>query len=116
VQELDSARQGNRYRTIVVVRRYGEAIFPVDMLVTFRDGEEVTEHWSGRERWKLYEYDRAAQAASVQVDPQRVLLLDVDYTNNSKTLAPQGPAAATKWSAKWMIWLEDSLLSWSFLV
>ena len=29
------------------------------------------------------------RAASVQVDPERVLLLDLNYTNNSATLAPR---------------------------
>jgi hypothetical protein len=41
-----------------------------------------------------------------------VLLLDVNATNNSRTLRPQGRRAATKWSAKWLVWLEDCLLSW----
>ena len=114
VQELTSALDGSQYHTTVVVRRHGEAIFPVDVLVTFRNGEQVIEHWSGRERWKLYAYDRAAEVLSAQIDPRRVLLLDVDYTNNSRTLAPRGPEAATKWSLKWTVWLEDCLLSWSF--
>jgi hypothetical protein len=116
VQELKSARDGEQYRTNVIVRRYGEAVFPVDVLVTFRNGERVTEHWDGKDRWKLYAYDRAALALSAQVDPNRVLLLDVDYTNNSKTLEPQGPRAATKWSLKWMVWLQDALLSWAALI
>jgi hypothetical protein len=44
-----------------------------------------------------------------------VLLLDVNYTNNSKTLEPKGPAAATKWSLTWMVWLQNCLLSWAAL-
>ena len=43
VQELQSARDGDRYRTDVVVRRYGEAIFPVEVDVDFKNGERVTE-------------------------------------------------------------------------
>ena len=31
---------------------------------------------------------------SAEVDPNRVLLLDVNWTNNSKTIAPRGGAAA----------------------
>ena len=116
VQELKSARDGDRYRTTVVARRYGEAIFPVDVLITFRDGERVTEHWDGQDRWKLYTYDRPAAALTAQVDPERVLLLDVDYTNNSRTLEPKADAAATKWSLTWMVWLQDSLLSWVSLL
>ncbi len=117
VQNLTSARDDrDQFRTNVIVRRRGEAIFPVDVLVTFRDGERVTEHWDGKDRWKLYTYDRRAQALSAEVDPARVLLLDVDYTNNSETLEPQGARAATKWSLKWMVWLQDGLLSWASLV
>jgi hypothetical protein len=116
VQELTSTRDGEQYRTNVIVRRYGEAIFPVDVAVTFRSGERVTEHWDGKDRWTLYSYDRPAQALSAQVDPNRVLLLDVDYTNNSRTLDPKGGEAATKWSMTWAVWLQDCLLSWASLV
>jgi hypothetical protein len=116
VQDLKSEPDGERFRTTVVVRRYGEAIFPVDVRVTFRNGETVTEHWSGRDRWKLYVYDRAAKALSAHVDPERVLLLDVNTTNNSRTLEPKAHAAATRWSHTWWVWLEDVLLSYGFFV
>ena len=75
--------------------------------MTFKNGEKVREHWDGRDRWKMFTYERAAEAVSAQVDPERVLLLDVDYTNNSRTLDPRGGAAATKWMLKWMVWLQD---------
>ena len=116
VQDLTSARDGDQYRTNVIVRRYGEALFPVDLLVTFANGERITEHWNGTDRWKLYTYDRLASAVSAQVDPNRVLLLDVNYTNNSRTLEPRMQPAATKWALTWMIWLQDCLLSWAALV
>jgi aminopeptidase N len=116
VQDLKSARDDDHYHTTVTARRYGEAIFPVDVVVTFRNGERVTEHWDGADRWKLYTYDRTSEALSAEVDPARVLLLDVAYTNNSKTLAPKGHKAATRWSLTWAIWLEDCLLSWAALI
>jgi hypothetical protein len=115
VQDVKSERDGDQHHTTVVARRYGEATFPVDVLVTFASGERVTEHWDGKDRWKLYAYDRQVPVVSAQVDPSRVLLLDVNYTNNSKTMAPEGPAAATKWSTLWIVWLQDCLLSWAAL-
>jgi hypothetical protein len=115
VQDLTSSPEGDRYRTTLVVRRHGEAIFPVDVLITFRNGERVTEHWDGVDRWKLYVYERPAQALSVRVDPDRVLLLDVAYTNNSQTLEPKGDVAARKGALTWMVWLQDCLLSWAAL-
>ena len=90
VQELTSVRDRDQYRTAVVVRRYGDAYFPVDVDVRFRNGERASEHWDGRDRWKLYVYDRPSQAISAEVDPQRVLLLDVNVTNNSRTIEPRG--------------------------
>ena len=115
VQDIRSERDGDQYRTTVVARRYGEATFPVDVLVTFASGERVTEHWDGKERWKVFAYDRLSRLASAQVDPNRVLLLDVNYTNNSKTMEPRSATAATKWSISWMVWLQDCLLSWTAL-
>ena len=67
-------------------------------------------------RWQNFSYDRPARAVSAQVDPERVLLLDTNFTNNSKTLEPATDRAATKWSLRWMIWLQDLLMTCAFLV
>ena len=111
----DSTSAGT-HRTTVVVRREGEAIFPVDVLVTFENGEQAREHWDGVDRWKTFNYDRSSAAVSAQVDPERVLLLDVNYTNNSRSLAPKTNEAAQKWSLKWMVWMQDLMLTWGFFV
>ncbi len=105
-----------QFRTTVVVRRYGEATFPVDVLVIFADGEEQRESWDGVARWKMYTFEGQSQAVQAHVDPDRVLLLDVDYTNNSKSLEPRGPEAATRWALTWMTWLHDLLLTHAFFV
>jgi hypothetical protein len=104
------------YRTTVVVRRLGEATFPVDVLVGFENGDELREKWNGLDRWKTYTYERRARATTARVDPERVLLLDIDYTNNSRTLSPKADQAATKWSLKWMVWLQDLMLTWGLFV
>jgi hypothetical protein len=114
LQAFTSERIGNRYRTIVVARRFGEAIFPVDVVTTFRDGSEARERWDGRERRRIYAYERPAEALTARVDPDRVLLLDVNYTNNSQTLEPRTDEAALKWSLKWMVWLQDLMLTYGF--
>jgi hypothetical protein len=113
--EPETDSQG-RYRTTVVVRRHGEATFPVDVLTTFEDGSELREQWDGAARWKQFTYEGMARAVSAQVDPDRVLLLDVNYTNNGRTLRPRGAEAAAKWSLSWMLWLQDLLLTHAFFV
>ncbi len=112
----DATADTDLYRTVVVVRRFGEAIFPVDVVTTFRDGERITEQWDGRDRRIIYTYERPSQALSAQVDPERVLLLDVNYTNNSATLDPRADEASLKWSLKWLAWLQDLMLTYAFFV
>lgn len=104
------------YRTTVVVRRLEAGVFPVDVLVTFSNGEQVREAWDGRARWRAFTFDRPVKAVSAQVDPERVLLLDTNYTNNSKVMTPDSEAAATKWSLRWMVWLQDLMMTYAFFV
>lgn len=105
-----------QFRTTVVVRRLEAGMFPVDLLVTFSNGEQAREKWDGRGRWQVFTFDRPVKAVSAQIDPERVLLLDTNYTNNSRTPTPMRDEAATKWSLRWMLWLQDLFLTWSFVV
>jgi hypothetical protein len=104
------------YRTVVVARRLGSGHFPVDVLVTFTDGHQERERWDGMSRWQTFTFDRPARAVSAQIDPERVLLLDTDFTNNSRVLEPAGDQAATRWSLRWMVWLQDLFMTYAFLV
>jgi peptidase M1-like protein len=107
----------DRFHTVVVARRYEDGVFPVDVRVVFENGEEVRWRWTGAERWKMFEVDRPVRAAYAQVDPERVLLLDANYTNNSARLdAAAARSAARKWSLTWLIWLQDHLLTYGFFV
>ena len=110
------APDDGRYRTTVVARRHGEAIFPVDVRVVFEDKQETRWRWDGRDRWKVFEVEHPSRAQYAQVDPDRVLLLDVNYTNNSATRQPAARRAARKWSLAWLIWLQDHLLTYGFFV
>ena len=105
-----------QFRTTIVVRRLEAGQFPVDVLVTFSNGEQAREKWDGRGRWAVFTFDRAFTAVSAQIDPERVLLLDTNYTNNSRTAEPRSDQAATKWTLRWMVWLQDLFMTYSFLV
>jgi hypothetical protein len=114
--ELDTRSEPGPIRSTVVVRRYGEALFPVDVLVVFRNGEKVRERWHGRERWTAFVYERPVGVAYAVVDPDRVLLLDINRTNNSFTTTPMAAPAARKWTLKWLVWLQDALMNCGFFV
>jgi hypothetical protein len=116
VSELSNESQDDgQTRSRAVVRRLSDGVFPVDILVTFENGDTITEHWDGEDRWRELSYTRRSRMKSVVVDPERKLLLDINFTNNSRTSAPRASDAARKWTLKWMVWLQDALLSFGFL-
>jgi hypothetical protein len=97
----------------VVVRRLADGIFPTTVRVRFDDGSTVDESWDGRAPWRSFHYTRTAQVASVHVDPEHVLLLDLNYTNNSWSARPRAEAASKKWALRWLTWFEDLLLTYA---
>lgn len=118
VDRLESTRDDERqqFETVVVVRRLGEAVFPVDVVTTFEDGSRSLERWDGRDRWRLFRYRTASKAKQTVVDPDRVLLLDLNYTNNSRTLQPRAGEASRKWMLAWVAWAQDLLMTYGFFV
>ncbi len=116
--EPDAAEENGEtiYRTEVAVRRSGEGYFPVDVLMVFEDGHEIRHRWADEDRWKIFIEERPAKLRHAIVDPDRVLLLDLDYTNNSRLLEPAPVVPAVKWASKWMIWLQDFLATFTFFV
>ena len=55
-----------------------------------------------------------ARPVPVEVDPRRVLLLDLNRTNNSRSLEPRTRQASLKWALTWMVWLQDLMLTYGF--
>ncbi|MEO8070808.1 MAG: M1 family metallopeptidase [Acidobacteriota bacterium] len=98
----------------VVVRRRADGVFPVDVRVTFDDGSAVTERWDGRDTWRAFHYRRAAHVLTAAVDPDRTLLLDLNYTNNSWTSQSRAAEASRKWSLRWLTWFEHVLMTYAF--
>ncbi|MFQ5637155.1 MAG: M1 family metallopeptidase [bacterium] len=110
----NDAEEEKRFLTTVFVRRWGEAIFPVEVKMTFADGEDVTEQWHGRDRWVRFDYEKSSKIAQVQVDPEHKLVLDVNYTNNSWVRESKAEKAALKWASKWVIWLQNVMEFFAF--
>jgi hypothetical protein len=104
------------YRTEVVVQKKGTGTFPVEVLMVFEDGSELRKPWDGKYRWKLFVEERATKLDYAVVDPERILLLDINTTNNSKRIEPRDRLPSRKWASKWMIWLQDLMATFAFFI
>jgi hypothetical protein len=81
-------KREQEYESRVLVSRLGEVTLPIDVLVRFSDGKAVRETWDGQTRWKQFTYAGSAEVVSATVDPDRILALDINENNNSKTREP----------------------------
>jgi hypothetical protein len=100
--------QGSKkyYHSTVLVRRLGEAVAPVDVVINFESGETVHEQWDGQYRWIKFVYDRPSKVKSAVVDPEEKLALEANFTNNSR-LSKEDTRGAAKWYVRWIFWLEN---------
>jgi len=106
----DDADRKAPYESIVLVRRRGDFVFPVDVALKF-EGKPV-EHvkWDGAERWKKLTYTRPEKLEWAEVDLDRKVLLDANWMNNGKRVQPD-LRVATAWSARWLFWTQQMIAS-----
>jgi hypothetical protein len=99
------------YECTVVIKREGEAVAPVDVLVVFQNGEEKREHWNGEYRWTRFVYRTSSPVQYAVVDPDRKIVMDVNYTNNSKVSRPPRfrSLAARSLGTRWLFWVQNYL-------
>ncbi|MBP8958861.1 MAG: M1 family metallopeptidase [Bacteroidales bacterium] len=74
------------YSSVVQLQRDGELMLPVEILVRFDNGEEVTEQWHGKTRVKDLKYTGTNKVEWVKIDPEYKNMMDINYINNSMTI------------------------------
>jgi hypothetical protein len=87
--ELAGYNIDSLYFSTAGLERIGEIILPVDVLVHFKNGEEVRERWDGKARYKEFNYTGNREIEWVKIDPEFKIRMDVNYINNSMTMTPQ---------------------------
>ena len=97
----------------VLVRRLEEMQFPVTVLVKFADGSEIRERWDGQYRWAKFKYTGKPKIASARIDPDFQWKLEIQRTDDSYQ-ARSVRLAADKWYLRWVVWIENLLMAFSF--
>jgi hypothetical protein len=104
------------WRTTVVVRRHEGGVFPTVVKLVYEDDTESLHPWDGRSTWHAIVQEGPTRLRYAEVDPERVLALDLDPTNNRLHREKPTVRGATKWSALWMGWLQDLLVGWASFI
>jgi len=105
--------QGGDYESEVLVRRLGEMQFPVTVRIRMEDGSERTESWDGQYRWTKIKFTGKSKVASATIDPDFQWKLQVNRTHDSY-LHEAVKLAPEKWYLRWVVWLENALMAFSF--
>lgn len=96
------------YDSKVTVKREGEATFPVEIVVRFENGDTERRQWDGQYRWVRYEFRKASKIAWAAVDPDHRVVLDVNWSNNSRTMEAR-PRTPVKWVSTLLFWAEQAM-------
>jgi len=103
------------FHSEIILYREGDMIFPVDVEITFENGEKIIEKWDGVARRKVFEYSGNYRVISAHIDPGQKILLDLDLNNNSLTLEPK-KSPLVRYAARAVFWIQNVLQTVSFLV
>ncbi|MBR4324733.1 MAG: M1 family metallopeptidase [Bacteroidales bacterium] len=90
----------------IYLQRMGTMVMPVEVLVTFENGNTQLLKWNGKERCKEFVIKGTSRVVSAQIDPDNKVACDIDQVNNSVTNeSTQNPV--WKYAVKFLFWLEN---------
>ena len=105
-RKADRDDKGGPYETVVMVKRLGGVTMPVAIALKFEGREVERLPWDGKDRYKRIVVTRDERLEWAAVDPDHTAVLDVNWTNNSRRIEPDG-RAAFKWSARWVYLVQQ---------
>jgi hypothetical protein len=104
-----------RITRVVVVRDEPLIGVQAPLRIDFSDGQFVEAELGPGTSIRELVFESAAPYTQVRLDPDRTVLADVNLLNNVRLASPASNVPIAKWVARWMIWLEDVMLSSSAL-
>lgn len=113
-QKIPGGFQGQdslkKYDNRVIIKREGEVVIPVEVLIRFEDGQEIFKEWDGKARTQEFKFQSNVKILWVQIDPKNKNLMDVNPANNSVSLQPE-TNPVWKYTVKFLFWLQNIIQS-----
>jgi hypothetical protein len=118
------------YDTVIMVGREGDGAFPgrtaaragrfdsgdaLELRVVFRDGSTTGVRWDGRDRSRAFRFRGPSPATAAYLDPSGQVTLDGNRLDNAIVPAARTNVPVRKWAARWMVWLQHTMLAYGFL-
>ena len=102
------------YRSSFLISRLGDAIMPTEIAVDFSDGTDTLITWDGKALNKNFTFLGKNKIESVTLDPNIKNLMDINIINNSLSVRKE-TTVINKYTAKFLFWAENLMLSFSML-
>ena len=110
IKNRESQSDDSSYKTIVKVRRFGEATpggdVKIKLVVAFADSTRQIRYWDGKKRWQEFRFETPARALYAQIDADTLFLMDKNFSNNSYRLQTN-KTGVIRWSSKVLFWLQN---------
>ena len=90
----------------------GDAIL---LTVAFEDGTSASVRWDGRDPSRTFRFRGPSRASAAYLDPDHVVTLDRNRLDNARVTPVPTNVPVRKWVARWMVWLQHTMLSYGFL-
>jgi hypothetical protein len=106
--EADDGPQTEQYRSEITLHRKQRGVMPIEVLVRFEDGATESFVWDGADEWKQFEYERESRVTEVRLDPNDLVLLELNKLNNGWA-RESNPTVSTKYGLKYLVWIQQVL-------
>lgn len=97
-----------QHKAEVIIVRDGEAVVPLDIVLRTDKGIVKT-FWNGKEKIKKIVFHTKDEVISAEIDPERKNIFDLNFANNSYTVATQY-SGALYISTRWFFWVQNLLM------
>jgi hypothetical protein len=83
--------------------------------VVCEDGSTAWASWDGRDQSRTFRFQGPSPLKAAYLDPDRLITFDRNRSDNA--IVPPSPTnvPVRKWVARWMVWLQHTMLSYGML-